>query len=139
MSSRIYADNAATSFPKPPSVLAAMADYAQRIGASAGRGAYREAVEAGEIVAACRGRIARLIHAADARRIIFTLNCTEGLNLALRGYLRPGDHVVTTRFEHNSILRPLNEMAANRIDITFVEVDPSSGRVDPDDIRKAVR
>ena len=139
MSRRIYADNAATSFPKPPEVLAAMTEYAQELGASAGRGAYREAVAAGEMLAACRGRIARLIHAEEPRRIIFTLNCTEALNLALRGMLRPGDHVVTTRFEHNSILRPLHELAAIGIETTYVPVDRATGRVDADEMRGSLR
>jgi cysteine desulfurase/selenocysteine lyase len=138
MTRRIYADNAATSFPKPPEVLAAMCDYAERSGASAGRGAYREAVEAGELLAACRGRIARLIHAEGPQRIVFALNCTEALNLALRGLLRRGDHVVTTRFEHNSILRPLHELAAAGVEAAFVPVDPATGRVDPNDIREAI-
>ncbi len=139
MSRRIYADNAATSFPKPTEVLAAMMEYAQDLGASAGRGAYREAVGTGEMVAACRGRIARLIHAEEPRRIVFALNCTEALNLALRGMLRPGDHVVTTRFEHNSILRPLHELATSGIETTYVPVDRATGRVDADVVREAVR
>ena len=107
MPDRIYADNAATSFPKPPEVLEAMRRYAEELGASAGRGAYREAVETGEMVADCRRRVARLIHAADARNIVFTLNCTEALNLAIKGLLQPGDHAVTSAMDHNSVLRPL--------------------------------
>src|SRR5215470_5888210 len=138
MTRRIYADNAATSFPKPPEVLAAMTDYAEQLGASAGRGAYREAVAAGELVAACRGRIARLIHAEQPQRIAFTLNCTEALNLALRGMLRPGDHVITSRFEHNSILRPLHELAAGGVDVSYLHVDPATGRIDPDDVVEAI-
>lgn len=139
MQRRIYADNAATSFPKPPEVLAAMNDYAQRLGASAGRGAYREAVQAGELVATCRARIAKLIQAEEPRRVIFTLNCTEALNLAIRGMLTPGDHVVTTRFEHNSILRPLHALASAGVETTYVAVDRTTGRVAAADIRSAIR
>jgi len=139
MQRRIYADNAATSFPKPPEVLAAMNDYAQRLGASAGRGAYREAVQTGELVSTCRARIAKLIHAEEPRRIVFTLNCTEALNLALRGLLGRGDHVVTTRFEHNSILRPLHALAAVGVESTYVAVDPATGRAEPADLHRAIR
>lgn len=136
---RIYVDNAATSFPKPPCVLEAMTRYAQELGASAGRGAYREATQTGELVTRCRHRLARLINAADARRIIFTLNCTEALNLAIRGMLAPGDHVVATRFEHNSILRPILDLATGGITATFVAVDRATGAVAPDDLRAAIR
>ncbi|MFO0972569.1 MAG: aminotransferase class V-fold PLP-dependent enzyme [Phycisphaerae bacterium] len=139
MNHRIYADNAATSFPKPPEVLAAMSDYAQRLGASAGRGAYREAVAAGELLATCRARVARLIGAPDPRQIIFGLNCSEALNLALRGLLRPGDHVVTSRFEHNSVLRPLHSLAADGVTTSFVPVADPSGRVSVDALRAALR
>ncbi len=136
---RIYADNAATSFPKPPCVLEAMTRYAEELGASAGRGAYREATQTGELLTRCRHRLARLINAADARRVIFTLNCTEALNLAIRGMLAPGDHVVATRFEHNSILRPILDLATHGIAATFVAVDRATGAVAPDDLLAAIR
>ncbi len=139
MQRRIYADNAATSFPKPPEVLAAMIDYAERLGASAGRGAYREAVQTGELVSTCRARIAKLIHAEEPRRIVFTLNCTESLNLAIRGLLARGDHVVSTRFEHNSILRPLHVLAGAGVETTYVAVEPQTGRVLASEIRRAIR
>lgn len=139
MPDRIYADNAATSFPKPPEVLEAMRRYAEELGASAGRGAYREAVETGELVADCRRRAARLIHAADARQIVFTLNCTEALNLAIKGLLQPGDHVVTSAMDHNSVLRPLAALQAQRgIAVTHVRADAATGLVDPADMLAAV-
>ena len=83
---RIYADNAATSFPKPEGVLAAMRDYADRLGASAGRGAYREAVEAGELLGQCRRDVARLFNAEGPDHICFGLNCTDMLNLAIHTF-----------------------------------------------------
>ena len=139
MPDRIYADNAATSFPKPPEVLVAMRRYAEELGASAGRGAYREAVETGELVADCRRRVARLIHAADARNIVFTLNCTEALNLAIKGLLQPGDHVVTSAMDHNSVLRPLAALQTQRgITVTYVRADAVTGLVDPADMLSAV-
>jgi len=139
MPDRIYADNAATSFPKPPEVLEAMRRYAEELGASAGRGAYREAVETGELVADCRRRVARLIQAADARNIVFTLNCTEALNLAIKGLLQPGDHVVTSAMDHNSVLRPLAALQRQRgITVTYVRADAVTGLVDPADMLSAV-
>lgn len=139
MPDRIYADNAATSFPKPPEVLEAMRRYAEELGASAGRGAYREAVETGELVADCRRRVARVIHAADARNIVFTLNCTEALNLAIKGLLQPGDHVVTSAMDHNSVLRPLAALQTQRgITVTHVRADSTTGHVEPQAVLAAV-
>ena len=93
VSERIYLDNAATSWPKPETVYDAVTHYLRHIGASAGRSAYREAVDAERIVDDTRRHVARLVGAADANSIIFTSNGTDGLNLALYGVLRPGDHV----------------------------------------------
>ena len=137
---RIYMDNAATSFPKPPRVLEAMQHYATELGASPGRGAYRESRETGRLMDACRERINTLLNGESADHVVFTLNTTDALNLAIRGIVRPGDHVVTTWLDHNSVLRPFNELV-NRYDVeqTRVECDPVTGRVDPEDIRRAVR
>jgi cysteine desulfurase family protein len=116
-----------------------MIDYARRIGASAGRGAYVEARESGLVIQMCRTRIARLINAPDPDHIIMTFNCTDGLNLAIHGLLRQGDHVIATRMDHNSILRPLNELKNHTgVAADFVATG-SDGIVDPDNIRKAVR
>jgi cysteine desulfurase / selenocysteine lyase len=136
---RIYLDNAATSFPKPPSVLEAMVDYAGRVGASAGRGAYAEAMESGRIISDCRKRIAELIHAPDPNHIIMTYNCSDGLNLAIQGVLNPGDHVITTWMDHNSILRPLNDLRERiGLEVDFIPCG-SDGLVDPENIRKAIK
>ena len=104
---RVYLDNAATTWPKPEAVWQAMDRYQRDNGASAGRGAYRHAVEAQRIVMEARRGIARLLHVSDPRRVVWTANCTDSLNLALHGYLRAGCHVVATENEHNSVLRPL--------------------------------
>lgn len=140
MKDRIYFDNAATSFPKPEGVHEAVNHYARSNGASAGRGAYCEAVEAGEIIDQTRRRIARLIHAPDPLSIIMTFNCTDGLALAIKGIAsNPGCHVITTCMDHNSVLRPLNALEERLgIDITFVPAD-RQGLVDPEDIKRAVR
>jgi cysteine desulfurase family protein len=141
---RLYFDNAATSFPKPPEVLAAMVDYATKIGASAGRGAYAEARASAEVLRVCRERLNTLFHGENPNHFIFTLNCTDALNLGIQGILRPGDHAITTWMDHNSVLRPYHHLAeglggGTGITYTHVKVDPVSCVVDPEDIRKAIR
>lgn len=133
-------DNAATSFPKPATVLEAMTRYATELGASPGRGAYTEARESGRLMQQCRTRINTLINGEEQRHIVFTLNTTDALNMAIHGLVRPGDHVITTWLDHNSILRPLNYLVEHGgIEQTRIACDPVSGLVDPDDVRKAVR
>lgn len=145
VSQRVYMDNAATSFPKPAAVHEAMARFATELGASPGRGAYAEAREAGRLLHQCRQRINRLINGDPARpeQIIFTLNTTDALNLAIRGILRPGEgrnHVITTWMDHNSVLRPLNALAeSSGLEVTRLECDPQSGMVDPEHLRRAIR
>ena len=137
---RIYLDNAATSWPKPEAVYAAVDRYQRELGAPAGRGAYAEALEVGQAVEAARRAAAALIGAEDPRRIIFALNGTDALNLAIHGLLdaAPG-HVVTTIAEHNSVLRPLRELEqSGRIEVTRIACN-ASGVVDPDDVRRALR
>ena len=135
---RIYLDNAATSWPKPEAVYRAMDDYHRRLGAPAGRGSYSEAALAERIVASCRQKIAQLIGATDPKRIVFTLNGTDSLNLALHGLLKPGDHVVTTVCEHNSVLRPLRFLAEQRgVTVTYVPCN-AAGIVAPDEVGRAI-
>jgi cysteine desulfurase family protein len=136
---RIYLDNAATSWPKPEAVYLAVDRYQREIGAAAGRGAYAESLEAARLVADARRRAAALLGASDSSRVIFTSSGTDGLNLALHGVLRPGDHVVTTVLEHNSVLRPLAHLVEERgIEVTQVACG-ADGQIDPDDIRRALR
>ena len=140
---RIYMDNSATSFPKPPGVIEAMTDFARDCGASAGRGAYSEARACEKMIAACRSRIAELINAESPDRIVLAMNCSEALSIAIRGLLNTaprGTHAIATAMEHNSVLRPLNALK-RQVGLTpeFVRCDPSTGLVDPDDIRKAIR
>ncbi len=137
---RTYMDNAATSFPKPKTVLEAMRRYATRLGASPGRGAYYESRESGRLLDECRQRINTLIHGEDPKHVVFTLNCTDSLNIAIKGVVRPGDHVITTDLDHNSILRPFNKLVADGVATqTRVPVDPVTGLADPDDIRRAIQ
>lgn len=141
-------DNAATSFPKPASVLAAMTRYATELGASPGRGAYAEAVESAAILTDCRRRLNQLFHGERPEHFVFTLNCSDALNLAIKGLIDPAPgaskgpmpHAICSHIDHNSILRPLNAMAERGwIEQTRVPIEPGTGLVDPDDVRKAIR
>ena len=144
---RLYMDNAATSYPKPPVVHEAMLDYATRIGASPGRGGYAEAREAAGLMLECRRRINTLINGDPDKpeQIVFTLNTTDALNLAIRGLVSTAGgnalpHVITTRLDHNSVLRPYNELVSRgNIEQTRIACDSTSGLVDPNDIGKAIR
>ncbi|HEY2251687.1 MAG TPA: aminotransferase class V-fold PLP-dependent enzyme, partial [Planctomycetaceae bacterium] len=136
---RIYLDNAATSFPKPESVYAAMDDYNRRNGAAIGRGAYRAAIEATAIIQRCRKKIAELLGAESPERILFTFNCTDSLNLALHGVVQPGDHIITSAIEHNSVLRPLSELRRKLgVEVTHIPADVT-GLVDPAEFKRALR
>jgi cysteine desulfurase family protein len=141
-SRRLYLDNAATSFPKPPQVLEAMVRYATDLGASAGRGAYREALETGALLAECRQRLNTLFNGENPNHFVFTLNCSDALNLAIKGLIDPEKrgHAICAKIDHNSILRPLSAMAERGwIQQTRIEIDPVSGLVDPASIAKAIR
>ena len=137
---RIYLDNAATSFPKPPGVLAAMVRYANEIGASPGRGAYAESREASQLLETCRDRLRTLLGGHSSSHVIFTLNASDALNLAIHGLLSPGDHAITTCMDHNSVLRPLTELtSAGVIEQTRIACDPETGILDMTALRRALR
>ncbi len=106
----IYLDNAATSFPKPETVTAAMVDYLTNVGASPGRSGHQLAATAGRILFQTRKALARLFNLDDPGRIVFTENATYAMNLSLFGLLQPGDRVLTTGLEHNSVMRPLRRL-----------------------------
>jgi cysteine desulfurase / selenocysteine lyase len=136
---RIYLDNAATSWPKPESVYEAVDRYQRHLGVAAGRSAYREANEVERMIEQTRRQLAAWIGAPQPQRIIFTCNGTDSLNLALHGLLRPGDHVVSSVVEHNSVLRPLRHLEQTRdVRVTRVACD-AQGVVDPDDVQAAIR
>ena len=139
MNTTIYFDNAATSHPKPEEVYRAVDHYQREIGATPGRSGHRMALAAGRVVLDARQRLARLFHVADSARIILTPNCTEALNLAIKGSVRPGDHVVTSSVEHNSVMRPLRRLEADgAIELT---VAPCSreGWLSPADVEKHLK
>jgi cysteine desulfurase family protein len=133
----IYLDNAATSYPKPETVYQAVLHAMREVGASPGRAGHRRSLEATRIMFQAREAAATLFNVPDASRIIFTHSATEALNLALRGTLRPGDHVVTSSMEHNSLSRPLHLLQKQGVEQTIVQAGPD-GAIDPDDVRRAV-
>ncbi len=136
-------DNAATSFPKPAGVTDAMVRYCNELGASAGRGAYEEAIETGHLIAQTRQELNRLFNGADPNHFAFALNCTDALNLAIKGLILASDrpaHTICTHIDHNSILRPLHALEdQKRIEQSRIAVDPITGLVDPEHIRRAIR
>ena len=123
-STRIYLDNAATSWPKPPEVMTAVERYLRESGVAVGRGATQRGAELQQSVDRCRLRAARLLGAGSPKQIVFAWNGTDALNMALHGLLHPGDHVVTTDTEHNSVLRPLLTLQ-QRIGIEVEYVAPA--------------
>jgi cysteine desulfurase family protein len=139
LNNRIYLDNAATSWPKPDAVYVAVDRYQREIGAPNGRSGYREALEANRIVERARRGVAKLIGAGDPAHVVFGCSGTDVLNLAIRGVVRKGDHVVTTVCDHNSVLRPLRALRETlNVDVTYVPCD-GQGFVSPDDVRAALR
>lgn len=136
---RRYLDNAATSWPKPEPVLAAWNRAAREVGAAAGRAAYRSAIEADAIRQRARAAAARLLGGVDPARVALPAGCTLGLNLAIHGLVRPGDHLIATAADHNAVLRPLHALACRGIaDVTIVPCD-GLGRVDPAAVASAWR
>jgi cysteine desulfurase / selenocysteine lyase len=135
----IYLDNAATTFPKPDGALDRMVELFKTKGVSPGRGSYDLAFESEDIVYNVRSRLANLFNTPDLKRIVFTSNATDSINIVLQGMLNRGDHVVSTMLEHNSVLRPLYHLRKKGIiNYDLVGFD-QKGFIDLDDISKAIR
>jgi cysteine desulfurase family protein len=117
----VYFDNAATSWPKPPGVWQAMDYFMHQVGASPGRAGHKRTVEANRIVDETRELLARQFNIGNPEQIIFTLNATDALNIALKGLLKSGDHVVTSSMEHNSVSRPLYFLEQQGVQVTKVK------------------
>ena len=136
---RRYLDNAATSWPKPEAVWAAWERAARALGVAAGRGGYREALEADAIRTRARARAAALLGGVDPARVALPSGATLALNMAIQGLVRPGDHVLATAADHNATLRPLEQLRRGGvIGLTVVPCD-GMGRVDPGEIAAAWR
>ena len=115
---RIYLDNAATSWPKPTEVYDAVDRWQRENGAPFGRGVYDSASATDRLVHDARRAVATLLGVDDPSRVVFTLNGTDALHLAIQGLIKPGDHVVTTVVEHNSVLRPLRQLESRGVATT---------------------
>jgi cysteine desulfurase family protein len=133
----IYFDNAATSFPKPPETVQAMRRVIEETGGSPGRSGHRMSIDAGREVFAAREALAGLFGVDDPLRIVLTKNATEALNIAICGFLQPGDHVVTSSMEHNSVMRPLRFLASRGMALSVVPCSPM-GELDPQDLIAAL-
>jgi len=139
MSSRIYLDNAATSWPKPEAVYQAVDDFQRNLGAAAGRGAYASAQTSDRLVTNLRAGIRRLFEAPDETDVVFMQNGTDALNLCLFGLLQPGDHVITSVAEHNSVIRPLARLANERdVSVTYLSCE-SDGILLPATVAGAIQ
>ncbi|UNC93723.1 aminotransferase class V-fold PLP-dependent enzyme [Candidatus Contubernalis alkaliaceticus] len=133
----IYLDNAATTWPKPESVYQAVLNFMRETGANPGRGGHRASVRAGKIIEDTRKKMARLFNVKNSNRVIFTFNATHSINLALKGLLNKGDHVIATALEHNSTLRPLFKLMQKGVRVTIVPCS-SQGYIDPMLIKKEI-
>lgn len=133
----IYLDHAATSFHKPPEVEKAVVQALRSIG-NAGRGAHAPTLNAARLVYDTREKLAALFGIENPSRIAFTCNATEALNIAIQGTLMPGEHVITTMCEHNSVLRPLYLMEEKGVELTILAPD-ERGRLDGSDFERHLR
>ncbi len=134
----IYLDNAATSWPKPESVYQTMDEFLRTKAGNPGRGSHSMATAASGTVEETRLLLARLINAPDKERVIFTFNCTDSLNIGLKGLLKPGDHVITSSIEHNSVVRPLRKLEQQGVKLTWLSPHAGDGFVSPQDVEKAI-
>lgn len=134
-----YFDNAATSWPKPESVYRAIDTCLRYSSANPGRSGHRMSLEAARIVFEARERVAALFSAPEPERIIFTLNATDALNMALKGLLRPGDHVITSTMEHNSVLRPLYSLRNQGLIELSLAQAKKDGTVEPEALAQHFR
>jgi cysteine desulfurase family protein len=133
----IYFDNPATSWPKPLQVKEAMVKFMEEIGANPGRSGHALSIEAARIIYEAREALSVLFHVQDSSRIVFTLNATESINLALKGVLKYKDHVITSSMEHNSVMRPLRDLEKRGIALTVVPCF-EDGTLDPREVEKKI-
>jgi len=134
----IYLDNSATSWPKPASVIQAMNQFNDLTGSNPGRSGHHLSIEAGRILFNTREILAKLFGVSDPLNIAFTSSITHSLNIVLQGFLKTGDHVITTSIEHNSVMRPLRELETRGVELTVIDCD-SSGIFDPQKIPKNIK
>lgn len=131
-------DNAATTYPKPESVYAAVDHFNRYLGGNPGRGSNQQTLEAGSILVEAREALGRLFNIKNAEQIAFTSNITESINIGIKGLLKAGDHVITTSMEHNAVARPLFLLEKQGVEWSRVQC-ADDGSLDPEDIRKEIK
>lgn len=134
----IYLDNAATTYPKPKAVYDNVMKAMKEYGANPGRGSHAMAIEGAKTIYETRELLAEMFNLEDPLNVIFTFNATDSLNIAIKGLLKPGDHVITTSMEHNSVLRPIYELQKLGVENTIVSCD-KEGKVNVEDIEEAIK
>lgn len=135
---RIYFDHGSTSWPKAPNVARAMADLLENGAFNINRGNYEGAYEVEGLVLDTRDQLARMFHARDSRRVIFTAGITSSLNYFIKGFLKSGDHVLVSGLEHNAVMRPLRQMERRGVAYDIVRTE-DDGTVDPESVEEAIR
>ncbi|MDD5475898.1 MAG: aminotransferase class V-fold PLP-dependent enzyme [Syntrophales bacterium] len=133
----IYLDNAATSWPKPETAIEAMGDMLRRGCANPGRSGHRLSIDTARAIFRTRKATAGLLGSSDPLRVVFTANTTVGLNMAIAGLVRPGDHVITSSMEHNSVMRPLRAMESAGASITVIPFG-KDGVLDPRKVEESI-
>ena len=137
MSDFVYLDNAATTFPKPPEVIRFMCDFYATRGVNPGRTGFDLALEAEDTLLEARQALTDFVGGTDRNRLVFSLNVTDALNLLIGSVLKPGDHAITTRLEHNSVLRPMYQHGEQGVEVDFVPFD-EHGFVHPAEIEARI-
>ena len=132
----IYLDNAATTYPKPEATYERIDHVLRNIGGSPGRASHRMAIEADRVIFSARESLAKLFGIGDSSRLVFTKNATEALNTALKGILEPGDHLITSAFEHNSVARPVKRLETEGVNVTWLR-GATPGLLTPSEVRAA--
>lgn len=135
---KIYLDNAATTFPKPKIVAESVYNYITNIGSNINRGSYQQALQSEELVYNTRNKIASFFGFNKSKNVIFTKNITESLNVILKGFLKSGDHVITTTMEHNAVGRPLVQLKEIGIEVSYAKCN-ENGQLNPIEVEKLIR
>ena len=139
MQKLVYLDNAATVYPKPKEVIDFMGQFYSEKGVNPGRSGYDLCIEAEGLVFETRKLLTSLFNGADPNRLVFTYNASDSLNIIISGILKPGDHVITSNLDHNSVLRPIHHLHAKGIvEVDYIPFD-NEGYIDPDDIKRKIK
>ena len=138
MNHQIYLDYGSTSFPKPPGVAEAVCEFMTRQGMNINRGNYEKAYSAEEMVYETRCLLSELFHGEGPKQVVFTKNVTESLNIVLKGFLNPGDHILTSSMEHNAVMRPLNQLSAQGVEFTRIPCT-NEGKLLTEDLEQYLR